>query len=112
MRIYPGSGNFLINKRQVEDYFKSERDRREARAPLAAAKMATSYDIWANVAGGGSSGQADAVKLGLARALVKAVPELTAALRENGLLTRDARIKERKKFGLRGARRGMQWAKR
>jgi len=96
----------------VEDYFKSDRDRQVARSPLETAGLVTAFDVWANVNGGGPTGQADAVKLGLARALAKAVPEVTATLREKGLLTRDARIKERKKYGRRGARRGMQWAKR
>ena len=112
VRIRPGSGKFLINKREVEDYFKSDRDRQVARSPLETAGLVTTFDVWANVSGGGPTGQADAVKLGLARALAKAVPEVTATLREKGLLTRDARIKERKKYGRRGARRGMQWAKR
>ena len=112
VRIRPGSGKFLINKREVEDYFKSDRDRQVARSPLETAGLVTTFDVWANVSGGGPTGQADAVKLGLARALAKAVPEITVTLREKGLLTRDARIKERKKYGRRGARRGMQWAKR
>ncbi len=112
VRIRPGSGKFLINKREVDDYFKSDRDRQVARSPLETAGLVTTFDIWANVRGGGPTGQADAVKLGLARALAKAVPEITVTLREKGLLTRDARIKERKKYGRRGARRGMQWAKR
>jgi small subunit ribosomal protein S9 len=112
VRVRPGSGDILINKRSVEDYFKAERDRQAVTAPLEAAQVLKRYDVWANVTGGGPTGQADAVKLGLARALVKAVPELAGALRERGLLTRDARIKERKKYGLRGARRGFQFSKR
>ena len=112
VRIRPGSGDFLINKREVADYFKSERDLQAARSPLEVARMTTTYDVFVNVQGGGMTGQADAVKLGLARALIRAVPEVAPALRDGGLLTRDSRIKERKKYGLRGARRGAQWAKR
>jgi small subunit ribosomal protein S9 len=112
VRIRSGSGNVLINKRSVEEYFKAERDRQAVSAPLEATRLTRNYDVWVNVRGGGPTGQADAVKLGLARALVKAVPELGGALRDQGLLTRDARITERKKYGLRGARRSFQFSKR
>jgi len=88
------------------------RDQAAARSPLETAKLTGKYDVWANVRGGGSTGQADAVMLGLARALVKAAPDVEGVLRDHGLLTRDARSKERKKYGRRGARRGLQWAKR
>ena len=101
-----------IPPEEVDAYFKSDRDRQHARSPLQAAGMVTSYDIWANVSGGGTTGQADAVKLGLARALAKAVPEVSGALREKGLMTRDSRMKERKKYGRRGARRSFQFSKR
>ena len=112
VRIRPGSGKILINKRELAHYFPSPRDQEAVNAPLAAAEMTGRYDVWANVRGGGPTGQADAVKLGLARALVQAEPHVDGTLREHGLLTRDARIKERKKYGRRGARRGLQWAKR
>lgn len=112
VRIRPGTGKILINKRPVEDYFRRERDRQAVVAPLQAAQMITHYDVWANVVGGGPTGQADAVKLGLARALVKAVPELVGALRENRLLTRDPRMRERKKYGQKGARKRFQFSKR
>ena len=112
VRIRPGSGKILVNKRSVEDYFKTERDRQTVRSPLEATKLASSYDVWVNVNGGGITGQADAVKLGLARALIKAAPEAASALRENNLLTRDARMKERKKPGQPGARKRFQFSKR
>ena len=112
VRIRPGSGKILINKREIEDYFKAERDLQAARSPLELTKLTSSYDVWVNVHGGGITGQADAVKLGLARALSKASPEAIGALRENNLLTRDARMKERKKPGQPGARKRFQFSKR
>jgi len=81
-------------------------------APLQAVNMLTSWDVWANVGGGGTTGQAGAVELGLARALSRAMPELEHDLRDGGLLTRDSRMKERKKYGQRGARRRFQFSKR
>ncbi|MDY7010788.1 MAG: 30S ribosomal protein S9 [Planctomycetota bacterium] len=112
VRIRSGSGKVLINKRPVDEYFKSDRDRRAAVSPLNTVQMTSSYDVWANVNGGGPTGQADAVMLGLARALTKAAPETTESLREKGLLTRDARMKERKKYGQKGARKRFQFSKR
>ena len=112
VRIRSGSGKVVINKRPVEEYFKSDRDRQAALSPLATVQMTGNYDVWANVNGGGPTGQADAVMLGLARALMKASPETTEALREKGLLTRDARMKERKKYGQKGARKRFQFSKR
>ena len=112
VRIRSGSGKVLINKRSVEEYFTSDRDRQAAISPLATAQLTSNYDVWANVNGGGPTGQADAVMLGLARALIKAAPEVTEALREKGLLTRDARMKERKKYGQKGARKRFQFSKR
>lgn len=112
VRIRPGTGQFTVNKRQADEYFRIERDREDIRAPLAAAKMPTSWDVWVNVNGGGFHGQAGAVTLGLARALAKAMPEIESALRAHRLLTRDARMKERKKYGQRGARRRFQFSKR
>jgi small subunit ribosomal protein S9 len=112
VRIRPGTGKILINKRPVEDYFRKEREREAVLAPLDAAKLTTHFDVWANVNGGGPTGQADAVKLGLARALVKAMPEVVGALREKGLLTRDPRMRERKKYGQKGARKRFQFSKR
>ena len=112
VRIRPGTGKILINKRPVEEYFRKERDREAVAAPLEATKLTTRYDVWVNVGGGGLTGQADAVKLGLARALVKEAPEVIGALREGGLLTRDPRMKERKKYGQKGARKRFQFSKR
>ena len=112
VRIRPGSGGFLVNKRAVDDYFKADRDQQAVLAPLETTKLTKNYDVWANVHGGGPTGQADAVMLGLARALAKAAPELTGSLREKGLLTRDARMPERKKYGQKGARKRFQFSKR
>jgi small subunit ribosomal protein S9 len=112
VRIRPGGGGFLVNKKPMDKYFGERRDRDSALAPLRAAKMVRSYDIWANVDGGGRTGQACAVKLGLARALLDAAPDTEAALRDLGLLTRDARMKERKKYGQKGARKRFQYSKR
>ena len=112
VRIRPGSGKVLINKREVVEYFTKLRDQNTAMAPLEALGMLTSYDIWVNVGGGGSTGQAGAVSLGVARALAKHVPENEHDLRGKGLLTRDARMKERKKPGQPGARKSFQFSKR
>lgn len=112
VRIRSGEGKILINKRPIEEYFKADRDRQAAQSPLATAQLANKYDVWVNVNGGGPTGQADAVMLGLARALIKAAPEVTESLREKGLLTRDARMKERKKYGQKGARKRFQFSKR
>lgn len=112
VRIRPGSGKILINKRDVEEYFVHEKDRNAVTAPLKTLKMNASWDIWVNANGGGITGQAGAVMLGLARALCKAMPESERLLRDQGLLTRDARSKERKKPGQRGARRKFQFSKR
>jgi len=112
VRIRRGSGQFLINNRTVEEHFTQQRDRRAVVNPLETIKMIGAWDVWANVTGGGYSGQAGAVTLGLARALTKAVPELETALRDKGLLTRDARMVERKKPGRPGARKRFQFSKR
>ena len=112
VRIRPGTGKFIVNKREATAYFTHERDRQAILGPLEAAKMLKSWDIYVNVDGGGYVGQAGAVVLGLARALTKAVPEVEGALREQGMMTRDARMKERKKYGQRGARRRFQFSKR
>ena len=112
VRIRPGSGKFLINNRAFDEYFLLEDDRMAARAPLAATEVGDTWDIFVNIHGGGTTGQSGAVKLGLARALVKATPELEPTLRDSGLLTRDARKVERKKYGRRKARRSFQFSKR
>lgn len=112
VRIRPGSGKILVNKRDMNEYFPSDADRRSATAPLVAVGMMESWDVFVNLGGGGTTGQAGALELGLARALLKAMPELEHTLRDKGLLTRDARMKERKKYGQRGARRRFQFSKR
>jgi small subunit ribosomal protein S9 len=112
VRIRAGSGKIVVNKRPVEEYFRAERDRQAVRSPLEVARLVTHYDVWANVRGGGTTGQADAIRMGLARALAKAVPEISGELRGHKLLTRDARMKERKKYGQKGARKRFQFSKR
>jgi len=112
VRIKAGTGKFLVNKKDVEEFFKTVRDRASARSPLETAKLAGQYDVWANVNGGGTTGQADAIQLGLARALIKVSADLLPAFREQGHLTRDSRMKERKKYGQKGARKRFQFSKR
>jgi len=112
VRIRPGTGKIMVNKRDLEVFFVHEKDRTAAVSPLKTTGMTGSLDVWVNVRGGGSTGQADAVKLGLARAIAKAIPEAEHTLRDSNLMTRDARIKERKKYGQRGARRRFQFSKR
>ena len=112
VRIRPGSGNMLINKREMTEFFPALRDQNSCVAPLEAVGMMNSWDIWVNIGGGGTTGQAGAVSLGLARALKKAMPELEQTLRDRSMLTRDARQVERKKYGQRGARRRFQFSKR
>jgi small subunit ribosomal protein S9 len=112
VRIRPGTGKILVNKRDLDVFFVHSKDRTSAVSPLNTTGMANSLDVWVNVNGGGSTGQADAVKLGLARAIARAIPEAEQTLRDSNLMTRDARIKERKKYGQRGARRKFQFSKR
>ena len=110
--LRPGTGEIKINKRAFENYFPTESARAIVRQPLAAAEMMDKFDILATVAGGGVSGQAGAVRLGIARALVEYNAELRKSLKNEGLLTRDARAKERKKYGMAGARKRFQFSKR
>ncbi len=112
VRIRPGDGKFLINKREIDNFFSSERDRNTIITPLAAIEATGAWDVWVNVVGGGSTGQAGAISLGLARALVKALPDRESILRDKSLLTRDARMPERKKPGQPGARKRFQFSKR
>jgi small subunit ribosomal protein S9 len=113
-RVYmrPGSGRIMVNQRNFEEYFPMETTRNLVRKPLELVSVGADFDILVNVRGGGIEGQAGAVKHALSRALVIFNPELRAVLKKAGFLTRDARIKERKKYGLRGARRGCQYSKR
>jgi small subunit ribosomal protein S9 len=113
-RVYlkPGNGEIKVNQRNFEDYFPMETTRNLVRKPLQLVNVGAELDILVNVRGGGPEGQAGAVKHALSRALVIMSPELRPILKKAGFLTRDARIKERKKYGLRGARRGCQYSKR
>lgn len=112
VRLTRGSGTFTVNKRELNTYFPVDRWRDRVMAPLKATHTLGKFDITATVRGGGPNAQADAVMLGVARALSTAVEDSEHALRKGGYLTRDSREVERKKYGRRGARRGFQWAKR
>ncbi len=112
VRIREGSGNITINSKPIEEFFSNEQDRRAIRETLAAVDRSESFDVFVNVSGGGTSGQAGACRMGLARALVSYDTEMFQPLRDGGFLTRDSRMKERKKPGLHGARRGTQFSKR
>lgn len=112
VRIKPGAGAFLINDRPLEEFFPVLEHRQRATSPMKSTEMTQQYDVFARVDGGGLLGQADAVRLGLARALKVLNPTFDAVLRAGGHLTRDSRMKERKKYGRRGARRGFQFSKR
>ncbi|HEX6889428.1 MAG TPA: 30S ribosomal protein S9 [Chryseolinea sp.] len=113
-RVYvkPGKGDIKINDRELKEYFLSEIHQTLAKQALAALKLETSYDVNVNVEGGGITGQAEAVRLGIARALVEINPENKPTLRKEGFLTRDSRMVERKKPGRRKARRRFQFSKR
>jgi small subunit ribosomal protein S9 len=112
VRLRRGTGHIIINRRGFENYFTEEKDRNAIMAPFKLTKTTSKFDCFANVSGGGFTGQAGAVVLGIARALRKYDDSLGPLLRENGLLTRDSRMKERKKYGRRGARRSFQYSKR
>lgn len=112
VRLYEGTGKFVLNGRSLEDYFPQLPLRLRVLEPLKAADMEGRYDVYAKLEGGGFTGQSDALRLGIARALVGATPELRRQLKVQGLLTRDARRVERKKYGLRKARRAPQFTKR
>jgi small subunit ribosomal protein S9 len=110
--LRPGTGNLTINTRTFEAFFPTEALRTQIKTPLVLTETADKFDILATVAGGGVSGQAGAVRLGIARALVLYNGELRKPLKSEGLLTRDARAKERKKYGMAGARKRFQFSKR
>lgn len=110
--IKPGTGKIVINKREIETYFKREVLRMVLKQPLEAGEVLETYDIFATVRGGGLSGQAGAVRHGIARALVKADETMRGKLKKFGYLTRDARRVERKKYGRPGARARFQFSKR
>jgi len=110
--LRPGSGNFVVNDKPHDTYFVTIEQRVAARRPLTLVELTGTFDILATVKGGGVSAQADAVKMGIARALLLFNAELRKTLKADGLLSRDARIKERKKYGQKGARKRFQFSKR
>ena len=112
VRLVPGEGKILVNKRDIEDYFGLETLKMTVRQPMALTNVGGSFDVLVNVRGGGLTGQAGAIRHGISRALCKVNPELRAALKKAGFLTRDPRMKERKKYGLTAARRAPQFSKR
>jgi len=112
VRIKPGSGKLLVNKKKVDDYFPRLQDRNAVAAPLKSLDISEAFDIFVNVKGGGTTGQSGAIVLGIARALRNYDQGLLPALRDNGYLTRDSRMVERKKPGQAGARKKFQFSKR
>ncbi|MDQ7026964.1 MAG: 30S ribosomal protein S9 [Anaerolineae bacterium] len=113
VRLFPGgTGKFIVNERPVEEYLPRPNDMEILMIPLVAVGQTTSYDISVHVKGGGVSGQRDAIRLGIARALLKIDPDMRGVLKSLGMLTRDARIKERKKPGLKRARKAPTFTKR
>jgi small subunit ribosomal protein S9 len=113
-RVYlkPGKGDFVVNKRNIDGYFKNETLRAIIRQPFSATETVDKFDITVSVDGGGPAGQAGAVRLGIARALLVYNIELRKKLKKGGFLTRDSRVKERKKYGQKGARKRFQFSKR
>jgi len=113
-RVYlrPGGGNFQVNRKTFESYFPNETLRMIIRQPLQLTETANKFDVVVNVAGGGPSGQAGAIRHGITRALIEYNGDLRPALKQAGLITRDPRIKERKKYGQKGARKRFQFSKR
>jgi small subunit ribosomal protein S9 len=112
VRIRKGTGKIIVNRRELDSYFPRDCDKFAVRLPLKTTKTLGKYDIFVNVNGGGLSGQSGATSLGVARALYKSDETLAESLRSAKLLTRDSRMKERKKYGQKGARKKFQWTKR
>ena len=112
VRLLPGDGKFVINGRDIDDYFGLETLKMVARQPLNLTGTIDSFDVIVNVYGGGTTGQAGAIRHGIARALIEADPNLRSELKRAGYLTRDSRMVERKKYGLKKARRAPQFSKR
>ncbi|MBR5546056.1 MAG: 30S ribosomal protein S9 [Clostridia bacterium] len=112
VRLVAGDGKILVNKRELDNYFGLETLKMTARQPLELTKAGADMDIIINVRGGGLAGQAGAIRHGISRALIKANPDLRESLKKAGFLTRDPRMKERKKYGLKAARRAPQFSKR
>ncbi|HZH61645.1 MAG TPA: 30S ribosomal protein S9, partial [Metabacillus sp.] len=111
VRLVPGEGRIVVNSRDIKEYIPSAALIEDIKQPLNLTETAGSYDVLVNVSGGGYAGQAGAIRHGISRALLEADPEYRASLKRAGLLTRDARMKERKKYGLKGARRAPQFSK-
>ncbi|MCI5584415.1 MAG: 30S ribosomal protein S9 [Lachnospiraceae bacterium] len=113
-RVYltPGTGNIIVNKRDINDYFGLETLKVIVRQPLTATETAERFDVKVTVRGGGTTGQAGAIRHGIARALIQADSDFRPVLKKEGFLTRDPRMKERKKYGLKAARRAPQFSKR
>ena len=112
VRLHEGTGRVVINDRSLEDFFPTMAQRIRVLEPLCVGEVEGRYDVHATVHGGGTTGQTDALRLGIARGILELIPELRPELKSNGLLTRDARRVERKKYGLRKARRAPQYTKR
>ena len=110
--LRPGSGNISVNRREFKEFFPIESTRVHVKSPLVLTETTEQFDVLATVSGGGVTGQAGAIRLGIARALCEFNAELRARLKKDGLLTRDARAKERKKYGMAGARKRFQFSKR
>lgn len=110
--LKPGEGEITINKRSIDDYLKRETAKMIIRQPLELTETLGKYDIYVNVQGGGISGQAGAIKHGISRALLEVNPDFRPLLKKSGFLTRDSRVKERKKYGQPGARKRFQYSKR
>jgi small subunit ribosomal protein S9 len=110
--IKPGTGNIVVNQRSLDEYFGRETSKMIIRQPLELTENMGKFDVWVNVSGGGPSGQAGAIKHGITKALLEADVELRATLKKAGFITRDSRVKERKKYGRRAARRNFQFSKR
>jgi small subunit ribosomal protein S9 len=112
VRLVPGDGQVIVNNRNLDEYFGKKTLEMISKQPLALTDTEGRFNVIAKVNGGGTTGQAGAIRLGIARALLKAEPSLRPALKRAGFLTRDPRMKERKKYGLKGARRSPQFSKR
>lgn len=112
VRLVPGTGEFKVNGRTLETYFPNKVHQQLIREPFVTLEKADQYDVLASIIGGGTSGQAGALRLGIARALINIEPDDRPALKKAGFLTRDPRVKERKKYGLKKARKAPQYSKR
>lgn len=112
VRLFPGTGNIVINDKPLEEYFPKAAQQYTVKQPLVLSNLLEKFDVTAKVLGGGFTGQSGAIRLGIARALIAAYGELKPTLKKDKLLTRDPRMKERKKYGLKKARRAPQFSKR